>query len=303
MSHIFTSPIDHINVTFYLQERKLENPIIVDSVTTQRCVTPISGIHLGRYDLFSRHVVILSKADLQKVSAVLRDQEWVQFFEANRLFLSEEEFSRDFPEDDKKGRSRNLEKAIAILTDLSDRLQFPPAQNSLALCYYWGLGVERDEGRMFNLFFNAASQGFAISRKNLGWCYQEGIGIGRDFRGAFYMYKDSLESGMIAALCDLARLYELATPPNLHEAMRLYRYAASLGLVEAKKRLALSFNESSDKETLDPIEGFPVNTEIDIFQLMPRVQALMDQVQSMRRQLTQKDQQILEMQQQMQSQI
>lgn len=291
MSQIFTSSMNHVEVIFYLQERKPENPIVVESRTAQRCVTPVSGIHLGRYDLFSKHVVTLSRADLQKVAAVLRDQEWIQFFEANRLFLSENEFPHDFPEDDKKSQSRDLEKAISILIDLADRLQFPPAQNSLALCYYWGLGVVKDDERMFNLFFQAAGQGFAIARKNLGWCYQAGIGIEKNFRAAFYMYKDSLESGLPAALCDLARLYEAATPPNLHEAMRLYRYAASLGLVEVKKI-----------DSLDHIEGFPVGTEIDIFQLVPQIQTLMDRVQQLTQKLAQKDQQIADMQIQLQVQ-
>ncbi|MBP9694128.1 MAG: sel1 repeat family protein [Alphaproteobacteria bacterium] len=303
MSQVFTSSMDCVDVTFYLQDRKPENPVIVDPTTTQRCVTPVTGLHLDRYDLLSRHVVILSKADQQKVSSVLRDYEWVQFFRANRAFLSEEEFPQDFPESDKRGKSRDIQKAITILTDLSDRLQFPPAQNSLAFCYYWGLGVEKNDERMFNLLFQAAGQGFAVARRNLGWCYQEGKGIEKSFRAAFYMYKDALEGGMISALCDLARLYEAATPPNIHEAERLYRYAASLGLVEAKKRVELSVNESSDIDSLDHIEGFPVGTEIDIFQLMPQVQALMDKVQQLTQKLAQKDQQIADMQKQLQAQI
>lgn len=297
MAHIFTSSMNHVDVTFYLQERNPENPFVVEAATAQKCVTPVSGIHLDRYDLLSRHVVILSKADLQKVSAVLRDHEWVQFFRANRSFLSEEEFPLDFPENDKKGKNRNLEKAISLLTDLADRLQFPPAQNSLALCYYWGIGVKKDDQRMYSLLCDAAGQGFAVARKNLGWCYQAGKGIEQNFRAAFYMYKDALEGGLASVLCDLARLYELATPPNLHEAMRLYRYAASLDLVEAKKRL----NESSDVKAFDSIEGFPVGTEIDIFQLVPQVQALMDKVQQLTQKLAQKDQQITEMQRRMET--
>lgn len=306
MSQIFTSSMNYVDIVFYLQERNLENPIIVNSVTAEAYECPVSGIHLQSYDLFSRHVVILSKPDSKIVSAVLRDDKWDQFFKANRFFLSEEEYPNDFPAGEKKGKVRNLPKAIELLTDLSDRHQFAPAQNSLALCYYWGLGVERDRQKMLTLFERAAEQNFAIAERNLGWCYQEGKGVDKYFRTAFTHYKTALERGLTSVLCDdIAWLYENATPPNPNEALRLYRYAAKLGLHQAAKQLdvlnkPLLINQpevASDDASVE--EGTPTPIDFDFFHLVPRLQALQDKVKQMTELLTQKDQYIIEIQKQL----
>jgi hypothetical protein len=283
-------------VTFYLQDRHLKDPVrlLRDGATTRRC--PISDIHLQSYALFERHSVILSAEDLAALPANIKDEGWFDFFRANALFIAEGEFPKFFPFADKQGKKRNIPEAIAILTSLSDRLNFPPAQNSLALCYYWGIGVKQDNQSMVIWMKKAADQNFAIAIRNMGWCYREGIGLSQNYEMAFEWYQKALNLGLTMAAFDIGSLYENAEKPNLQEALKYYQYAAGKGIQKASAKIEELRQKlpAVKPRVTQPAAQSAINLQ-DFFNLLPRIQGLEEQVQQLRQQLAQKDQQIGEL--------
>ena len=54
------------------------------------------------------------------------------------------------------------------------------AQFRLAVCYYYGEGVEKDREKAVEWWTKAAKQGHAESQYHLGVCYENGNGVKRD---------------------------------------------------------------------------------------------------------------------------
>lgn len=293
-------------VTCYLQDRHIKDPIrlIREDAASYRC--SVSEIHMQNHRLFERHSVILSAQDCEALPEKLKAEGWYNFFRANALFFVENEFPKAFPEAEKKGKKRNIPEALVILRDLSDRLQFPPAQNALSLCYLWGLGVNQDFALMTTWLKKAADQNFVIAVRNMGWCYREGQGVTKHYQSAFEYYERALKLGLVSAAFDIGSLFENAKPPNLQEALRYYQHAAKHGVEKAQSKV----DELRDKlpvmkpqvtQPAQRLEQSMINFQ-EFFNLTPRVQSLEKQVQQLSQQLAQKDLQIAEMQKQMREQ-
>ena len=54
------------------------------------------------------------------------------------------------------------------------------ASESLAYCYFDGIGVTKDVRTGFSIRLEAARAGFSLSQLNLSWCYANGIGTIQD---------------------------------------------------------------------------------------------------------------------------
>lgn len=299
MSGISSNASGQQLVTFYLQDRHLKDPIRLkrEDATLYRCA--VSEIHVKNHQLFERHSVILSAQDCEALPEKLKDEGWADFFRAIALFIVENEFPNAFPAAEKKGKKRNIPEALAILTSLSDRLNFPPAQNSLALCYYWGIGVKQDNQRMVAWLKKAADQNFAIAIRNMGWCCREGIGFPQNYEIALKWYQKALNLGLVLAAFDSASLYETATQPNLQEALRYYQYAADKGIKKAEPKIQeLRQKVPVQKpQVTQPLTQSAINFQ-NFFNLLPRVQTLEEQVKQLTQQLANKDGQIAQKDQQ-----
>lgn len=71
----------------------------------------------------------------------------------------------------------------------SSKLGFAPSTFMLAVCYLYGLGIEKDEKKAFETFGNAAEMGANAAYMWLGYCFEEGIGVDKDFDKAVKHYR------------------------------------------------------------------------------------------------------------------
>ena len=80
-----------------------------------------------------------------------------------------------------KSVSKYPKKAIykyIIAAELGDA----KAQFSLGLCYYKGIGLEKDGGKAIDWWVKAAAQGHAKAQANLDYCLENGWGVPKDMK-------------------------------------------------------------------------------------------------------------------------
>ena len=70
---------------------------------------------------------------------------------------------------------------------------------TLAICYYNGTGVEKDEQKAVEWYKKAAEQGYASAQFNLAVCYENGTGVEKDEQEAVEWYKKAAEQGYASA--------------------------------------------------------------------------------------------------------
>lgn len=128
------------------------------------------------------------------------------------------------------------------------------AQYHLGLCYYHGLGVNKNLSEAVRLYNLAALQGSVAAQKMLGDCYYKGEGIRQDFEQAAIFY-------MIAA-----DAYENAVgvSRNIREAKHIYQLAAAaqynLGVLyesqegEGSSKAELCYRHAAKKNHVDALQ-------------------------------------------------
>src|SRR6266511_5403989 len=96
------------------------------------------------------------------------------------------------------GTNKDLYKAEGTENDLDQKAaengdKF--AQYNLGRCYEYGIGIQKDEIKAFELYKVAAKQGHNFAQNSLGLLYENGKGIEKDLEKAFYWYNKSAENG------------------------------------------------------------------------------------------------------------
>ena len=81
------------------------------------------------------------------------------------------------------------------------------ACNRLALRYYAGLGVERDDLKAIDLYKKACDGGYAIGCANLGFMNYNGIGVTQDDEKAVKFYTMACNGGDALACRNLGVIY------------------------------------------------------------------------------------------------
>src|SRR6185437_7681246 len=81
------------------------------------------------------------------------------------------------------------------------------AQYNLAVCYYNGTGVEKDEQKAVECYKKAAEQGVASAQYNLAVCYENGTGVEKDKQKAVEWYQKAAEQGDAKAQYNLDVCY------------------------------------------------------------------------------------------------
>jgi TPR repeat protein len=109
--------------------------------------------------------------------------------------------------------------------------------------YYYGIGVERDYDKAFNLYRQAAEQGSHQGEYYLGWMYDHGRGTQQDYFQAFAWYKKAAESGYAPAQNDIGVLYETgqAVERDYAKALAWFQKAANQDNPTAERNIGVLY--------------------------------------------------------------
>ena len=114
------------------------------------------------------------------------------------------------------------------------------AQNSLGMCYFFGVGIGKDRNEAVKWYRNASDQGLAQSQLVLGTCYEFGEGVAKDSVQAAKLYQLAADQGEVVAQYNLAACYLRGdgVPKNYVKAYMWFSLASAQGRPEAKQMLS-----------------------------------------------------------------
>ena len=114
------------------------------------------------------------------------------------------------------------------------------ATNNLALCYFWGHGVERDLLLAAHYHQKAAEMGLADGMYETGYCYRYGLGVTQDLEKAVEWLTKAVEQGVVNAMIELGSLYYngIGRKRDWQKAFEYYRQGAEHGSSLGKLLLA-----------------------------------------------------------------
>ncbi|CAB4390905.1 unnamed protein product [Rhizophagus irregularis] len=92
--------------------------------------------------------------------------------------------------------------------EYSDQSEPPSNIRHLGYCYQYGIGIEKNEIRAFQLYKEAAEKGHINSKYDLGRCYLHGVGIEKNEIKAFELYKEVAQNGHITSIYELGECYQ-----------------------------------------------------------------------------------------------
>ena len=92
----------------------------------------------------------------------------------------------------------------------------------MALCYQWGLGVDKSDSKSFYWTKKAAEQGLARAQSSLGSHYDQGSGVEQSYSEAIYWYEKAAEQGDNFAYWALGSAYRWGRGVERSEEQALY---------------------------------------------------------------------------------
>ncbi|CAB5362704.1 unnamed protein product [Rhizophagus irregularis] len=124
-------------------------------------------------------------------------------------------------------------------TEYSDQSESPSNIHHLGYCHQYGIRIEKNEIKAFQLYKEAAEKGHINSKYNLGRCYQLGAGIEKNEAKAFELYKEVAQNGHITSIYELGECYQygMGTGKNEIKAFGLYKEAAEKGHINSIHKL------------------------------------------------------------------
>lgn len=99
---------------------------------------------------------------------------------------------------------------------------YAEAQYKMALCYQWGLGVDKSDSKSFYWTKKAAEQGLARAQSSLGSHYDQGSGVEQSYSEAIYWYEKAAEQGDNFAYWALGTAYRWGRGVERSEEQALY---------------------------------------------------------------------------------
>ncbi|UZO03577.1 uncharacterized protein OCT59_023981 [Rhizophagus irregularis] len=102
---------------------------------------------------------------------------------------------------------------------------------SLGYCYVIGIGISVDQQKAFELYQEAANLGNPRGIFSLGYCYDNGIGTNIDKQKSFELYQKAANLGDSSGIFSLGHCYDNGIGTNIdkQKAFELYQKAANLG--------------------------------------------------------------------------
>ncbi len=85
---------------------------------------------------------------------------------------------------------KNEQRAFALFSQAADK-KYPRACYNVGVCYFFGIGVNRNEGQAATAYLKGAQLGDSKSMYNLAVCYAHGIGIVEDEAEAVRWYREA----------------------------------------------------------------------------------------------------------------
>ncbi|RHZ88949.1 hypothetical protein Glove_19g311 [Diversispora epigaea] len=136
------------------------------------------------------------------------------------------------------GVEMDTKKAFQIYSKLADKGSHV-ALNTVAYCYNNGLGVEKNEKKAFELYLKSAEKGDVVAQSNVSWCYFNGIGIEKDVTKSFQWDIKSVLAGSIKGMFNVGYSYEkgMGVDKNEKEAFKWYLKSAEKGFSMAQYSL------------------------------------------------------------------
>jgi hypothetical protein len=140
------------------------------------------------------------------------------------------------------GVEKNEGKAFGYYQQAAEQTH-APALFALGHCYEDGIGVEKDEGEAFQNYQQAATQNFALAQHELGRCNQYGIGVEIDKEEAFGHYQQAAEQGLAEAQYELGACYlkGFGCQKDKSKAFVHFQQAVKQGLAEAQCELGYCY--------------------------------------------------------------
>ncbi|POG68334.1 hypothetical protein GLOIN_2v1778331 [Rhizophagus irregularis DAOM 181602=DAOM 197198] len=114
---------------------------------------------------------------------------------------------------------------------------------SLGYCYVLGIGISVDQQKAFELYQEAANLGNPRGIFSLGYCYDNGIGTNINKQKAFELYQKAANLGNSGGIYNLGCCYKkgIGTDIDKQKAFELYQESANFGNSSAQYNLALMY--------------------------------------------------------------
>ena len=101
----------------------------------------------------------------------------------------------------------NKEEAFNVFMSLLNTKE-SAVYNSLALCYFFGHGVEKNYEKSLHYFNLSVELDDPVAMINLSICYEKGDMVSQDYNKAFELINRAIELNYGRAYCNLATYYE-----------------------------------------------------------------------------------------------
>ena len=139
-------------------------------------------------------------------------------------------------------RIKDYSQAIHYF-ETAAQMGYAKAEYELALCYHFGIGIEKNLKRAAYWYNQAALQGEAYSQYNLGYLYEKGQGVSQDYANAAYWYREAALQGHMEAQFKLGVCYDtgLGIRQNHQEAAKWNKRAAEQGHITAQYNMGLYY--------------------------------------------------------------
>ncbi|KAF0497054.1 calmodulin-dependent protein kinase [Gigaspora margarita] len=102
--------------------------------------------------------------------------------------------------------------------------------SNLGYCYQNGIGIEKDEYKVYIYYKKFAEIGNIVRIYNVGYCYNKGIGIEKDKNKAFIYYQKSAKMGNTNGTYNIGYCYHygVGVEKNKHNAFIYYQKSAEM---------------------------------------------------------------------------
>lgn len=131
------------------------------------------------------------------------------------------------------------------------------ALDALALAYWNGEGVKRDEAEADRLVRLAADKGWPRAQVAVGYNYEKGYRVPQDYKIALQWYRRAAGQNHAMGIYSVGSIYlqGLGVPKDPAEAVKWFRRSANLGLPEAQNQLGIMCAQGQGTG-LDAVEAF-----------------------------------------------
>ncbi|MDR1923824.1 MAG: sel1 repeat family protein [Planctomycetaceae bacterium] len=148
--------------------------------------------------------------------------------------------------DSKECLLTNHPKKLSVWINAAEK-NIPEGQYLYGLCYFHGIGVDKDEKEAVTWWRKAAEQNYAAAQYWLGYCYAHGTGVSKDEKEAVTWVRKAAEQNYAAAQFNLGGCYAFGTgvSKDEKEAVTWVRKAAEQNYVAAQFRLGFCYSKGT----------------------------------------------------------